>query len=303
MNNSKNKDKKLQELATTATESKTELPSTEYVPEQKPSSVGTSTQMQLRLLAKKFALDAGMQANKTVNSLEERSQKRKRLTQLRKQQNMENIVEKTQSYCSDDDIANRIDNDWFSSYVNLAEDISNSTMQNLWAKILAGEIYQPGAYSLKTLQIFRSMSMHDAKLLAKACSLAVKDNSRKNMRLISGCYQQPGLLNIFDKQRQLHVNLSHFGLNYADLLTLADNHLIFIQESESAALEKNDKLNFNYNGITLSLSAKKPNSMLRFYKFTPIGVELAHLISDNPDNQYVNHLKAQLSHHFTITQQ
>ncbi len=260
-----------------------------------------STHMQLLHLAKYFALDGAMKPDNKQMPIEDRAKKRERLSHLRKQQNMESIMQKTLAYCSESDVVNRTDQDWFNSYISLAEDVSNGTMQDLWAKILAGEIYQPGTYSLKALQVFRNMSIGDAKLLAKACSLAIKDQSRKNIRLISGCYQKPGLFNIFDKNREKNISLSQFGLNYSDLLTLADNHLIFIQESETNLLPRNEQLYFNYNGLSFLMTAKKANCILRFYKFTPIGVELAHLIGDKPDSSYHDVLKQQLSHHFSVS--
>lgn len=253
-------------------------------------------------MAKVFALDGAWKAVDKQMPLEDRTIRRERLNSLRKQQNMEHIIQKALSYCSSDESSARPDQDWFNSYINLAEDISNQTMQDLWAKILAGEIAKSGTYSLKALQVFRTMSINDAKLLAKASSLAIKDNSRKNIRLISGSYQKPGLLNIFNKNRQQNINLSQFGLNFADLLNLADNHLLFIQETESNSLAKGEILNFNYNGLAFTLSARKANCLVRFYKFTPIGVELLHLINDNPNDDFFTSLKQQLSCHFLVSQ-
>ncbi len=232
--------------------------------------------------------------------IEDRCNKRARLSSLRKQKNIEAIMEKTYHFCTSKNIDKRTDLDWFNHFIALAEDVSNNTMQDLWAKILAGELSRSGTYSLKALKVFRDMSIVDAKLLAKACSLAVKDQTRKNIRLISGSYQQPGLLNFFSKDRQQYINLSQFGLNYADLLSLADNHLIFIQESESSIMASNEAINFSYNGLPLKLTSKKANITLQFYKFTAIGAELAHLIAEKANDDYFSHLKLQLSHHFEI---
>ena len=76
-----------------------------------------------------------------------------------------------------------------------------------------------------------------------------------------------------------------------------------MQENESNLLGKGENLHFIYNGLNLDLSAKKSNCILRFYKFTPIGVELAHLIGDDPDATYFTYLKQQLSHHFTLAKE
>lgn len=251
-------------------------------------------------LAKKFAIAGALFPEDKQPLIEERTVKRARLSQLRKQNNIENIMKKTLGYCANSDIKQKTDYDWFSRYIALSEEVSNPTMQDLWAKILAGELTKPGSFSFKALQVFRDMSIHDAKLLAKACSLAIKEPQNKGIRLLTGVYQQPGLLNFFTKDRQQHFNLSHFGLNYADLLALAENHLIYLQESEASLMNKGDVIQFNYNGLALKITAKKSDISLQFYKFTPLGAELAHLISDKSNTEYFEHVKGKLSYFFLV---
>jgi len=266
----------------------------------KSTSSPLTTQMQLLSLAKQFVLDGGLLPSEKQVPLEDRARKRDRLSHLRKQQNLETIIKKTISFCSGDEITDRADQDWFNSFTKLAEDISNHTMQDLWAKILAGEIIHPGSFSLKSLTIFRNMSVNDARLLAKACGLAVKDPSKRNIRIISSAYQTPGFFNIFNKNRDKRINLSQFGLSYAELLTLAENDLIFIQETESNTLAKKEQLHFTFHSIPLTFTALKSHCVINFYKFTPIGAELASLIADNPNNEYLHLLKSELTSHFSI---
>ena len=259
------------------------------------------TQNQFFKITKFFGIEAPLLPIEKQMPLEDRSSKRARLASLRKQENIEEIMEKTFSFCANISIDKRTDFDWFNRFISLAENVGNGIMQDLWAKILAGELARPGSYSLKALKIFRDMSIVDAKLLAKACSLAVKDQSKKNIRIISGSYQKPGLLNFFNQNNQQHINLSHFGFNYADILSLADNNLIFKQESESSMMASGEVLNFYYNGSPLKLSSKKDNVVLQFYKFTPIGTELANLITDKANEEFFTALKEQLTHHFNVT--
>jgi uncharacterized repeat protein (TIGR03899 family) len=260
-----------------------------------------SVPQHLAKLAKRFAIDATLLPPETQMPIEDRTHKRGRLEHLRKQQNIESIIGKSLNYCATSDVKQKTDNDWFSRYIALAEDVSNPTMQDLWAKILAGELEKAGSFSYKALKVFRDMSIYDAKILAKASALALKDASKKNVRLVSGSYQKPGLLNFFSSNRQQHINLSQFGLNHADLLALAENHLLYIQESETSALNQHDTIVFTYNGAPLKISAKKANVVLQFYKLTPLGAELAHLISDKPNEEFFTYLKKQLSQHFIIT--
>ncbi len=268
--------------------------------EQKKETTESPTYKQFFKITQQFGLEAPMLPIVKQMPIEDRSTKRERLANLRKQENIETIMEKTFTFCANKSIDKRPDLDWFNRYITLAENVSNKTLQDLWAKILAGELSRPGSYSLKALKIFRDMSIVDAKLLAKACSLAVKDQGKQNIRIISGVYQQPGLFNFFDKNRQKHINLSHFSLNYADILSLADNKLIYQQESESNVMARGEKLNFYYNGSPLKLSCKKPNISIQFYKFTPIGAELSNLIGDKPNDDFFTTLKQQLKHHFEI---
>lgn len=273
---------------------------TERSQQQNKQTNQLSSQMQLLGLAKQFVIDGSLLPIEKQMPLEDRCRKRERTAILRKQQNMESIIQRAVTYCAGDKVTDRVDQDWFASFIELAEHISNKTMQDLWAKILAGEISAPGSFSLKSLNTFRTMSIHEAKLLAKACSLAVSDNHRKNMRLISGASQTPGIINFFTGNRHYPINLSAFGLSYAELLTLADNHLIFIQETETTPIKKGETLNFDYNGEPFNLTAKKHNALLSFYKFTPIGTELAQLIANNPDKKYRAYLKEEFSHLFTL---
>lgn len=260
---------------------------------------GTSTQNQLLNLAKHFGLDGGLKPAGKQMPIEDRSERRDRFNHLRRQQNMETIIEKSLSYCSGNASSDRADPDWFDSFIELAERVSNPTMQDLWAKILAGELTQPGMFSLKALQAFKNLSLSDAKLFGRACSLAVKDSSKKNIRIISGCYQQPGLFNMLDKQREMHVGLSQFGFSYGEVLTLADHHLLFAQETELHALNIGEEIALKYNGQPFILKAIKNQVVLKFYKFTPVGAELAQLIADKPDEKFFSHLTAQLSLHFS----
>jgi len=274
------------------------------VTSQKSSSshnAGASSQMQLLNLAKQFALDGGLRAPEKQMPIEDRTIKRERLLHLRKQQNIEAIIGKSLRYCSDSEVADKADPDWFSSFVELAELVSNATMQELWSKILAGEINHPGAYSLKALQTFKNLSIYDAKLLAKACSVAMKFQGKKNIRIITGCYQKPGLFNLLNKNRESQISLSSFGLGYGELMSLADNGLLSHSETELHLMNKGETLAMKYNGKPLVLTAIKNDVTIRLLKFTPAGAELAQLIADKPDQQFLQSLEQGLQHQFALS--
>lgn len=50
-------------------------------------------------------------------------------------------------------------------FFHAAEEVSSEEVQDRWAKLLAGEIFRPGFFSLRTLDVLRNMSSEEAQLL------------------------------------------------------------------------------------------------------------------------------------------
>jgi Protein of unknown function (DUF2806) len=59
------------------------------------------------------------------------------------------------------------DEDWIARFFSVAQDISSAQMQELWGRILAGEIQKPGTYSLATLDFVRNLRTSDAALIER----------------------------------------------------------------------------------------------------------------------------------------
>jgi len=259
-----------------------------------------STQRQLITLAKQFALDGGLLPVERQLPIVERIELYQQATDIRRQKNIEAIIQQAMTFSSDDEISSKAEADWFNYFISFAENVSNPVMQGLWAKILIGEIARPGSYSFRTLEVFKNMSVNDAKLLAKLCSLSVKDKNNNNRRLISSAYQKPDLFSLLTGKKAYRIDFSEYGLNYSDLLALAENHIIFLQEAETRSIAKKDTYQFIYNGSPLILGYKNKEVVLTFYKFTAVGNELALLIKDSPVKNFLHHLKHQLGRLYKI---
>lgn len=69
------------------------------------------------------------------------------------------------------------DEDWFVEFVESAKDTSEPTVQEIWAKLLAGEADSPGGCSKRTLHMVKSLSKSEASLINAVCSrvCAVKE--------------------------------------------------------------------------------------------------------------------------------
>lgn len=63
--------------------------------------------------------------------------------------------------------------DWIVRFFEDAGNIGDEQMQELWAKVLAGEINHPGTFSLRALDVLRNLSREEAEILQTLGAYAV----------------------------------------------------------------------------------------------------------------------------------
>ncbi len=144
------------------------------------------------------------------NSLTARANYRLASQEIRKQENIESIIEQTCELLDNDDPVSdeAIDMDWFDRFIDSVGYIGDKELQYIWAKILAREIKQPGSYSFRTLRVLRDLSPKEAELFTKTYPINLK-----------GCIINDDEL--FEKH----------NITYTDILTLADSGLISSKDS------------------------------------------------------------------------
>ena len=89
--------------------------------------------------------------------------------QVRYQANMEAIIEKASSRITDDASPEEIGDDWLRSFFDKSRMVSDDEMQEIWARVLAGEANFPGAYSRKSVNILSELDKSDAELFNALC--------------------------------------------------------------------------------------------------------------------------------------
>lgn len=84
-------------------------------------------------------------------------------------ENVGNVVSKAkQQFTIDEKVSNEpVDKDWMNRFLNIAEDISDNELQELWARVLAGEVKHPKSYSLRTLEVLKNISKEEAEIIVK----------------------------------------------------------------------------------------------------------------------------------------
>ncbi len=237
------------------------------------------------------------------STLEERAEKRERLLKLRQQYNIESIMTLAMHYCPDVANEGQPDPDWVERFINLAEDTSNHSMQQLWAKILAGETMQPGTFSIKSLQTLKQMTQREADALQKATALCGYNDQDHSNLILLGYYRRPTLFELLRKSSNEQINLSRAGLGFPQILTLMDTALLYRKEIESAPFKHGQELKIRYMGQNLLLKAKTSDLVLSYYKFTQTGDELRKLIRRPLNRSYQQLVSSALQRDFEVSWQ
>jgi len=194
----------------------------------------------------------------------------------KRQANIENVTSAAAEELSEEKIVSDAspDDDWIARFFSFAQDIGSKQMQELWGKILAGEIKRPGSYSLRTLDFVKNITKSEAHVLETVGKLAlhcggvaiIVVQDKKWLEKERGIY--PG--------HQFH--LSELGImfptdlayrafkdpNSTEEVFFADDYLLVVKRGEI-----------------------KSEVDLTIWKFTGIGKELLPLIQKPFDEQYL----------------
>jgi len=210
--------------------------------------------------------------------------------ELKKEKNINNTINFTMNELENETKVSEeeVDEDWITRFFNTVEDINNEKLQQLWGRILAGEIKKPNSYSLRTLELLKNLSFNEAELFSKVGNLSLSNTSKNSYFILS------------DKEK-----LQAFGISFSDLLLLQDLDLLHPNE-----------LQFNFNKptadattfilygkelINIDLKSNSPKISLQIYKFTRTSEELLNLINRSVNIDYLKLVSEKLKIDGTIT--
>ena len=90
----------------------------------------------------------------------------------KRQANMESIIDQARPQVNDDARPQDMKEDWIANFLDKCRLTSDTQMQQLWSKILAGEANAPGKYSKRTVDFVGSMDKSDAETFTRLCRFA-----------------------------------------------------------------------------------------------------------------------------------
>ncbi|KAA6438838.1 DUF2806 domain-containing protein [Dyadobacter flavalbus] len=204
-------------------------------------------------------------------SLAERTEDRILLQEAKKQQNIESVTAFAAEQLSDDPEVSKdpVDPDWATRFFENAKGISNEEMQMIWGKILAGEIKKPGSFSLRTLEVVKSLNKEEAELFAS--------HSHKVFKFPDG---QHGF-----------ISMENNKILITELVKMQESGLVLFNDlkwSNYDDVEPVTKQYFINYGALIELSNKTRRGFgLDVYFLTTAGVELLNLINPKEDFKYL----------------
>ena len=187
----------------------------------------------------------------------------------RKMNNVQQIVEKTKPLFDNDENVSEepVNQDWLNRFMSTVEDISDDEMQNLWAKILAGEIKQPKSFSLKTLDVLRNITKEEAELITKIAKFAINNDVI--------CSEE------FAMQLPEQILMDELGI-------ICGKKLVRTYEISPAIA---CSILIGQQAIINLYSTEKKKVEFDFYKLTKVGREILTLISVENNDDFINDLK------------
>jgi hypothetical protein len=192
--------------------------------------------------------------------------------EIQKQQNIDTIVyvawkelEKEQSVSEEP-----VDKSWSFRFFQDAANVCEPDVQEIWGKILAGEVKQPRSCSLRTLETLKNISKKEAELFTKI----------SNLVLCHSNYFVPDEKILYEK----------CGITFDDFLNVKEYGLIdIIPMLELRLTVQKDKQNMLYNKQIVGVFSTIENSVnmsLPQIPLTEAGTQLYKILNLNTNRDF-----------------
>jgi hypothetical protein len=139
-------------------------------------SQGVKDKTEAKSVVSKAVADAAANLAKNDPEIIQRAAHSLLTKELRHQTNKESIAKKTIEILQEEppsQAQTKIDDDWLNVFERFAEDANSERLQDLWAKVLSGEIRRPKTFSLQTLRFVAELDERTAKLFEKHSSAVI----------------------------------------------------------------------------------------------------------------------------------
>ena len=165
--------------------------------------------------------------------------------------------------------------DWLMRFFDAVGNISDKDLQQLWAKVLAGEIAEPKMCSLRTLDMIRNMSSEEAEIFSHLCKYVMRSGDSYYIDSI-------GFMGDEEGTNKCKAYMEKQGLSYEEsIVPLVEAGAFSTDHDLAIYLHKNVTLvmyNKKITGIVMKYEEEPSLFQRDAYWLTASGRELFHII-------------------------
>lgn len=205
---------------------------------------------------------------------------------ITRQANLAAIGQKAEPIVKKDGLKS-LNQDWSAHFIEGAQNNSDEYMQNLWAKILAGESHRPGGYSLRTLQTVKTLLPSEAKLFQRLCSMCfVRHSASGNMDVRVPSFWGDAATNKLEKYGFSYQSLSL--LEQCGLVASMNSWCVYSNVFSSAATHAPFEFNQKVWLLKDELHKFDRGEPLKIYgvELTFVGKELLQVVDKEPIEEF-----------------
>lgn len=208
-----------------------------------------------------------------------RAEARVKRREFLRQNNIEQTASRAVKYLPEEVSEEPVDQDWLTRFFNTSMDVSDEKMQEVWARLLAGELEKPGSYSLRAMEVLKNITARDAIIFEKACRFAFEN---KNIIIENRLFVTLG--------RRETEPLLEFGFGNEEKNHLASIGLMLEQRSSWYIQSSNENAMVKYQGKSYILTSPHRQFKESFttWELTEVGAELCRLVQSNPHQEYLD---------------
>ena len=207
-----------------------------------------------------------------IDKLIERAEFRSTIEKIVQQTNFEAIIAKALLQLSDGASPDKMDQDWLWNFFDRCRYVSDDDMQEMWAKILAGEANLSGSYSRRSVNIMGDFDTHAAAMFSTYCRfIGVLGERHATPFVVTGGGEE------------LNAVYQDQGLTYNALAELADLGLISTGFNPMSVLVHQriegvpDPVKFSYEGQSALMPCPDGRVIIGITALTSTGRQLAQL--------------------------
>ncbi|MBT3183267.1 MAG: DUF2806 domain-containing protein [Nitrospina sp.] len=197
-----------------------------------------------------------------LSGIEQRAMHRLVAEEAIKQENIENITAKAVKELKADAKPENLERDWVANFFDKCRLVSDTEMQSLWSKLLAGEANEPGAFSKRTIELVASLDKEDAYLFTTLMGFA--------------CYINDDPVPVpfvYDFRKEIY---NERGINFGILNHLDSIGLVNFQDSNDLTVQMDSRtFKTHYFGKETLVDLQRKELKIGSIVLTKIGFELA----------------------------